>query len=127
MEKGEFLDQKKKGITQHQKVLLGLNSYYIEHTLHDLFHWAEKQGVKWVDMKPQEGNSVMRWTRPERSGLGLMTNLIQSFRDKGGEIVNNTEITKIKMEGKRAVGFEGVNSETGEKIESPQSRDMTFS
>ncbi len=91
--------------------------YYIEHTLHDLFHWAEKQGVKWVDMKPQEGNSVMRWTRPERSGLGLMTNLIESFRSKGGEIVNNTEITKIKMEGNRAVGFEGVNSETGEKVD----------
>jgi len=91
--------------------------YYIEHTLHDLFHWAEKQGVKWVDMKPQEGNSVMRWTRPERSGLGLMTNLIQSFRDKGGEIVNNTEITKITMNGDRAVGFEGFNSETGEKVD----------
>jgi flavocytochrome c len=91
--------------------------YYIEHTLHDLYHWAEKQGVNWVDMKPQEGNSVMRWTRPERSGLGLMTNLIQSFHDKGGEIVNNTEITKIKMKGDRAVGFEGVNSETNEKVD----------
>ena len=71
--------------------------YYIEHSLHDLYHWAENQGVKWVDMKPQEGNSVMRWTRPERSGLGLMTNLITSFREKGGEIVDNTEITKIKI------------------------------
>ena len=22
--------------------------YYIEHTLHDLYHWAEKNGMKWV-------------------------------------------------------------------------------
>ena len=32
--------------------------YYIEHTLHDLYHWAEGFGVKWVDLKVQEGNSV---------------------------------------------------------------------
>ena len=91
--------------------------YYIEHSLHDLYHWAENQGVKWVDMKPQEGNSVMRWTRPERSGLGLMTNLITSFREKGGEIVDNTEITKIKINKGRAVGLEGVNQSTGEKVD----------
>ena len=29
--------------------------------------------MKWVDLKVQEGNSVLRWTRPERNGLGLMT------------------------------------------------------
>jgi hypothetical protein len=43
--------------------------------------------VKWVDMKVQEGNSVQRWTRPERNGLGLMTGLIAGFRKRGGEIV----------------------------------------
>ena len=47
--------------------------YYIEHTLHDLYHWAEGFGVKWVDLKVQEGNSVLRWTRAGRNGLGLMT------------------------------------------------------
>lgn len=91
--------------------------YYIEHSLHDLYHWAEKFGVKWIDMKPQEGNSVKRWTRPERNGLGLMTHLTQGFRDKGGEIVANTEIKSIKMDGDRAVGFTGVNSETGEEVD----------
>ena len=25
--------------------------YYLEHTLHDLYHWAETCGAKWVDMK----------------------------------------------------------------------------
>ena len=42
--------------------------YYIEHTLHDLYHWAEGFGVKWVDLKVQEGNSVLRWTRAGRTG-----------------------------------------------------------
>ena len=74
--------------------------YYIEHTLHDLYHWAEGLGVKWVDLKVQEGNSVLRWTRAERNGLGLMTHLIEGFRSKGGEIVPETEITGLTRRGR---------------------------
>jgi predicted oxidoreductase len=87
--------------------------YYIEHTLHDLYHWAEGFGVKWVDMKPQEGNSVMRWTRTERSGLGLMSALIGGFLGRGGDIAVNTKITKISRDGDRITGIEGINTETG--------------
>jgi flavocytochrome c len=53
--------------------------YYIEHTLHDLYVWAERHGVKWVDLKFQEGNRVFRWHRPAGNGLGLMTALIASM------------------------------------------------
>jgi flavocytochrome c len=91
--------------------------YYIEHSLHDLYHWAETLGVKWVDMKPQEGNSVTRWTRAERSGLGLTTHLIDSFRERGGEIITNTEITGLKTEGGRVTGVTGKNTETGEEVD----------
>ncbi|MGH7775378.1 MAG: FAD-dependent oxidoreductase [Candidatus Binatia bacterium] len=52
--------------------------FYIEHTLHDLYFWAESLGVKWVDMKFQEGNRVHRWHRPANNGLGLMTALIKA-------------------------------------------------
>ena len=52
--------------------------FYLEHTLHDLYYWAESCGTKWVDMKFQEGNRVMRWHRPENNGLGLMTALIKT-------------------------------------------------
>src|SRR5207244_6402496 len=52
--------------------------FYLEHTLHDLYHWAESCGVKWTDMKFQEGNRVMRWHRPDNNGLGLMTALIKT-------------------------------------------------
>ena len=91
--------------------------YYIEHTLHDLYHWAEDLGAKWIDMKPQEGNSVRRWTRPERSGLGLMTHLIDGFRERGGEIVPNVEITRIKRDNDRVVGVEGIDTETGGPVD----------
>jgi predicted oxidoreductase len=87
--------------------------YYIEHTLHDLYHWAERLGVKWVDLKFQEGNSVLRWTRPEHNGLGLMTHLIEGFRRLGGEIVPETEVTGLTLEDGRVSGFKARNAATG--------------
>src|SRR5262249_43349312 len=54
--------------------------YYIEHTLHDLYFWAETHGTRWMDLKFQEGNRVHRWHRPDRNGLGLMTALIDSMK-----------------------------------------------
>jgi len=90
--------------------------YYIEHTLHDLYHWAEGFGAKWVDLKFQEGNSVLRWTRAERNGLGLMTRLIDGFLAEGGEIVVETEITRLILEGGRVVGLQGSDKKTGEPV-----------
>ena len=90
--------------------------YYIEHSLHDLYFWAESLGAKWSDLKEQEGNSVVRWTRTDRNGLGLMTHLIDGFRQKGGEVVTNTEITALSRANGRIIGFEGRNTKTGEPV-----------
>ncbi len=90
--------------------------YYIEHSLHDLYFWAESLGAKWADLKVQEGNSVLRWTRAERNGLGLMTHLIEGFRQKGGEIVAETEVTSLSSANGRVTGFEGRNTKTGEPV-----------
>jgi len=90
--------------------------YYIEHTLHDLYHWAEGFGVKWADMKVQEGNSVIRWTRAERNGLGLMTHLIEGYRQKGGEIIADTEVTGFRRDNARITGLEGRDTKTGEPV-----------
>ncbi len=91
--------------------------YYIEHSLHDLYFWAEANGAKWMDLKVQEGNSVHRWTRPDKDGLGLMTALIESYRAKGGEIRVNTQVTGIKTANGRVTGIEGIDSQTGEQVD----------
>lgn len=78
--------------------------YYIEHTLHDLYHWAEKNGVNWVDLKFQEGNSVLRWTRADNSGHGLMSALIASFLGKGGKLLTHTKMTGLRHDGDRVTG-----------------------
>ena len=90
--------------------------YYIEHSLHDLYFWAERLGATWSDLKEQEGNSVVRWTRSDRNGLGLMTHLIDGFRQKGGEIVTDTEITALSRANGHVTGFEGRNTKTGEPV-----------
>jgi len=91
--------------------------YYIEHSLHDLYFWAENLGVTWADLKLQEGNSVPRWTKIDRSGLGLMEKLIEGYKSKGGEIVDDTEITGLTIEDGRVTGFEGRKVSTGEPVE----------
>ena len=91
--------------------------YYIEHSLHDLYFWAEGLGVKWVELRHQEGNSVMRWTRMEQSGLGLMTQLVEGFRARGGEIVASAEITGIKIDRGRVTGITGIDSQTGDSVD----------
>jgi flavocytochrome c len=90
--------------------------YYIEHSLHDLYFWAESLGAKWSDLKEQEGNSVLRWTRSDRNGLGLMTHMIDGFRQRSGEIVTDTEITALSRANGRVTGFEGRNTKTGEPV-----------
>lgn len=69
--------------------------YYLEHSLHDLYHWAAGCGIRWVDLKFQEGNRVLRWHRPDNNGLGLMTALI-----KTAEAQPNITIMKSAKAGK---------------------------
>ncbi len=80
--------------------------YYLEHSLHDLYHWAENCGVKWVDMKAQEGNRVLRWHRPDNNGLGLMTALIKTARSMPNiTIMTATKAGKLNTESSRVAGL----------------------
>jgi flavocytochrome c len=78
--------------------------FYLEHTLHDLYHWAEGCGVKWVDMKFQEGNCCFRWHRPDNNGLGLMTAFI-----KTAESLPNIKIMRSTTAGKLLTQNGGVS------------------
>ncbi|MBI4524737.1 MAG: FAD-dependent oxidoreductase [Deltaproteobacteria bacterium] len=92
--------------------------FYIEHTLHDLYFWAEALGVKWVDLHHQEGNRVPRWHKPDNNGLGLTTALIAAARSKGiAAILTSTEATKILTQDGRVCGVKGVDSKSGDIVE----------
>ncbi|MGN6735285.1 MAG: FAD-dependent oxidoreductase, partial [Candidatus Binatia bacterium] len=79
--------------------------YYLEHTLHDLYHWAESCGARWVDMKFQEGNRVLRWHRPDNNGLGLMTALIKTAESLPNfTIITPTNAGRIFTENGRVCG-----------------------
>ena len=90
--------------------------YYLEHTLHDLYYWAETCGAKWVDMKFQEGNRVLRWHRPDNNGLGLMTALIKTAGSlENIKILTSTKANKLLTENGRVCGVSA--SCNGETIE----------
>ena len=91
--------------------------YYIEHSLHDLYHWAENNGVAWIDIKPQEGNSVMRWTRADDSGRGLLTKLIASYKAKGGKMITDARVTEISQDGGRVTGLIAATGPEGDARE----------
>lgn len=92
--------------------------YYIEHTLHDLYFWAEKHGAKWVDLKFQEGNRVLRWHRPARNGLGLMTALIDAMKAKAvATVLTGTRAGKLLTDGGRVCGLRATDVRTGDAVE----------
>jgi flavocytochrome c len=89
--------------------------YYIEHSLHELYFWAEKYGAKWIDMKFQEGNRVFRWHRPNNNGLGLMTALIDGIKAKGAtQVLTSTAAENILTQGDRVCGVRATNGKSGE-------------
>jgi flavocytochrome c len=85
--------------------------YYLEHTLHDLYHWAEGCGVKWVDMKSQEGNCCFRWHRPDNNGLGLMTAFIKTAESLPNiKIMTSTTAGKLLTQNGDVCGVMATNS-----------------
>ncbi|HWP57452.1 MAG TPA: FAD-dependent oxidoreductase [Candidatus Acidoferrales bacterium] len=92
--------------------------FYIEHSLNELYFWAEKFGVKWADLKFQEGNRVHRWHRPENNGLGLMTALIDGMKSKGAtRVMAGLRADKILTENGRVSGVRAASTKTGDVIE----------
>jgi flavocytochrome c len=91
--------------------------YYIEHTLHDLYFWAEMHGAKWVDLKFQEGNRVHRWHRPDRNGLGLMTALIDSMKGRAvATVLTGTRADQLLTENGRVAGVRAT-TKSGDTLE----------
>ncbi|MFH1488216.1 MAG: FAD-dependent oxidoreductase [Pseudomonadota bacterium] len=92
--------------------------FYIEHTLHDLYFWAEGLGVKWVDMKVQQGNRVHRWHRAKNNGLGLMTALMDEARARGlKEIYTSTRVTEILIEEGKVCGVRAIQAPGGKPVD----------
>jgi len=92
--------------------------YYIEHSLHELYFWAEKLGVKWVDFKAQEGNRAVRWHRPGNNGLGLTSAIIEAAQKLGvDKILTSTRVTKILTRNGKVSGLEAVDAKSGDPIQ----------
>src|SRR5262245_50243060 len=92
--------------------------YYIEHSLHALYFWAEKHGARWIDLKFQEGNRVHRWHRPSGNGLGLMTALIGALNARGsGAVLTGTRAAELLTDDGRVSGVRAADVQSGDIVE----------
>jgi flavocytochrome c len=80
--------------------------FYLEHTARDLYDWLVANGVKFVDIKQQEHNTVPRWHQPDNSGRGIMEALWARLQEKGLADCFHQNMTAedLIFEGDRVVG-----------------------
>ena len=84
--------------------------FYFEHARADVHDWLVDQGVRFIDLRPQEHNTVPRWHLPAGNGRGLMEALWSSVVARG--LVDrwrwSTSVTDLIVEGGRVVGIRTV-------------------
>lgn len=92
--------------------------YYLDRSLPDLYLWAERLGVTWEILRPEEGNRVKRWHRPRNGGLGITTVLIDAVRRLGVDamLVSNAVVEILRREG-TVCGLIAADLHTGERVE----------
>lgn len=89
--------------------------YYLDHSLHDLYHWTASMGVQWVGLKGMPGNSIARWHQPQGGGASLTgTMLAHAAATPEVRFRTSTTIEHLLFEGGRACGVvasEGADNE----------------
>jgi flavocytochrome c len=77
---------------------------YLADSCAEVYTWCEKMGLTWSQLRPQEGNSLPRWHRPEGGGRAVVDALLARCRSLGVTIRTSTTVTQILRENGRAVG-----------------------
>jgi predicted oxidoreductase len=84
--------------------------FYFEHARADVHDWLVAQGVRFVDLRAQELNTVPRWHLPAGNGRGLIEALWSSVVAHG--LVDrwqwSTRVTDLIVEGGRVAGIRTV-------------------
>jgi flavocytochrome c len=92
--------------------------YYVEHTLHDLYDWAEARGVRWTRLIHQEHNSVPRWHQPVHGGGGLWRILHKAAVAAGARTwLSCTAARELILDKGRVIGIRAERVDTKEPLE----------
>ncbi len=90
--------------------------YYIERSCPDIFEWTEKLGVKWSEVKPEEGNTVPRWHRPRGKGREILECIYQEAVRAGVEDwAFSTNVQKLTHDESGGMAGADIQQETGKK------------
>jgi predicted oxidoreductase len=92
--------------------------FYLERAVPDVYDWLIGLGVEFVDLRPQEHNSVPRWHLPRGNGRGLMDALWSETQARGLDRTWrwSTPIDDLIVDGGHVVGVRATDG-SGRHVE----------
>ncbi|HEY2689101.1 MAG TPA: FAD-dependent oxidoreductase [Streptosporangiaceae bacterium] len=77
---------------------------YLADSCTEVFAWCEDLGIRWTQLRQEEGNSAPRWHLPEGGGPALIAALLGRCRSLGVTVRTSSPVTQIVHERGRARG-----------------------
>ncbi len=77
---------------------------YLAESRAEVFTWCEELGVRWSQLRREEGNSLPRWHLPDGGGPAIIEVLLDRCRSLGVAMRTSSPVTQIVREGSRARG-----------------------
>ncbi len=77
---------------------------YLSESCTEVFAWCEELGIRWSQLRQEEGNSVPRWHLPQGGGPAVIEALLDRCGSLGVIVRTSTPATQIVYEGGRARG-----------------------
>jgi predicted oxidoreductase len=77
---------------------------YLAESCSEVFTWCEELGVRWSQLRQEEGNSLPRWHLPDGGGPAIIEALLDRCRSLGVAVRTSSPATQIVREGDRVRG-----------------------
>lgn len=72
---------------------------YLARSYRDVYQWCEDLGVKWIELRDGEGNSVPRWHRPLGGGEGVLESIWYACRTLDVRYLSCSRAASLLMSG----------------------------
>jgi len=79
---------------------------YLADSCTEVFAWCEDLGIRWTQLRQEEGNSAPRWHLPEGGGPAVIAALLDQCRSLGVTVRTSSPVTQIVHESGRVRGVE---------------------
>ncbi|OQU93945.1 FAD binding domain-containing protein [Cladophialophora immunda] len=79
---------------------------YVENSRAFVYDWVEQLGIRWVDLKHPEGNTLPRWHQPEGWGRAIVQALLNRAQVLGADIRTRSRVRRLLVDDNTVSGVE---------------------